>query len=580
MINKSLKKNAYISIFLFFCTMLPIGVYSTKLGEQTLFGGELWVGFSTMSFFLWRYFFSPLSSEKYTRKIIQKFQIKFFKLLFETDEIKFRGFLGFFVFFQAFIIGKLLFYNLPMIGDDIAQYTHAKLIAKGLFSIPNHPMPDFFPMIHVINNGARWYSMYQLGHLLPLAVGHFFGVPYLADPIMCGVSAVFLYLIAYDNYGKKIARVVGLLTILCVEWWYMGSDYMNHNSSMLGCMIFVWAWMRFLQNFKKKYSFIAGAAIGFALITRPITAIGFALPFALYGLYKLWKKPLRNWLAVLPAIIAFAMFMVWQFYFNLKTTGDYLVFGPEILYGDSIKYGFGHLMKVSIFGDFYFNTTHTLWRGIGHLSNNLVGLNLYLFNWPIPSLIFVFISLICFRIDVFSRLMLLSWVSLAAIYIPYFYSDWTFGPRYMYEIIGFLIILTAIGITRFPAILRVYGVREKYSQIVEKLHFFLFLLSLSAIIMFSLQIPRMSSGFEYPKGDVLQINASFPDNSLVFLNKNYWFFAMYQPPLDLNRIIYAKDLGDKNQKLIDYYPNRTVFLETADGVFTKIKDAKNKDMEK
>lgn len=55
---------------------------------------------------------------------------------------------------------------------------------------------------------------------------------------------------------------------------------------------------------------------------------------------------------------------------------------------------------------------------------------------------------------------------------------------------------------------------------------------------------------------------------------------MYQPPLDSNRVIYAKDLGDNNQKLIDYYPNRAVFLEAADGVFTKIKDAKNKDMEK
>jgi hypothetical protein len=186
----------------------------------------------------------------------------------------------------------------------------------------------------------------------------------------------------------------------------------------------------------------------------------------------------------------------------------------------------------------------------------------------------------CFRIDVFARLMLLSWACLAAIYIPYFYSDWTFGPRYMYEIIGFLIILTAIGITHFPAILRVYGVRAKHSQIVEKLHFFLFLLSVSALIMFYLHIPRMSAGFEYPKVNITQINASFPDNTLVFANENYVFFTMYQPPLDSNRVIYAKDLGDNNQKLIDYYPNRAVFLEAADGVFTKIKDAKNKDMEK
>lgn len=564
MIKKSLKLRFFISCLLLLLTFIPFGTYGTDVGEKSFTFFYIWVGFILANYIVYIYaqiFFDC----KFFHNILQKLQYYGSRILFGSNEKIFRISVLLIPIITSFVTGKLIWDNLPTIVDTFAQYTHSKLLANGEFSVPTHPFPEFFPMVHVITTGDRWYSQYQLGHLLPLALGHMLGIVYLINPIMCGISALLLYMISYDNYGVRIARITGLLTVFCTQWWYMASEYMNHNTTLLGILLFVWAWLRFLKDFKWEYGLVSGFGIGLALITRPITAFPIALPFALYGLYKLWKEPFKRWLKIIPSIAFFLLLIAGQLYFNLRTTGDLLVFGPEKLYGDQVKYGFGHLVTSDVFQNFYKGTAHTFLRGMGHLSNNLVGLNLFLFNWSVPSLIFVFIGMMVFRSSTITKLMFYSWVFLAVAYVPYFFQDWAFGVRYMYEITGFLIIFTAVGIVNIPTILRVVGLRMKRSEIVLRTNFLLALLFASGVILFSVGIPRYYTASHYNGLSALEIDSMFPDNSLVFVENYYEKLTIFMPPLDSNRVIYAKDLGINNQKLIDYYPNRKVFIETADG---------------
>ncbi len=462
------------------------------------------------------------------------------------------------------ITGFFVFDNLPAVGDSIAQYNHAKLLAHGMFSIPAHPFPEFFPLFHVIDTGERWYSQYQLGHLLPLALGHLLGIVWLVNPIMCGLSSLLLYFIAYDNYGKNTARLTGFFTIICTQWIYMASEYMNHNTTLFGCLLFVWGWLRLLKTFEIKYSVLSGFGFGLALITRPITTIAVVLPFGIYGLYKILQEPLKRWFVIAPAVVLTLAFAAWQLYFNLQTTGDFWVFGPEKLYGDQFKYGFGKIVTNIIFGKFYTNSVHDLWRGIGHLSNNLIGLNVFLFSLPIPSLFFAFCGWMVFRLSVISKLMFLSFILLGVAYVPYFYHDFIFGSRYMHEVTGFLIIATALGIERIPAILRVMNIKTTRSRVISVLNFYICLLVIIGFILFIIShyLEIIDHSYKQP---AFTIDSQFPSNSLVFANKHYKQFEVFMPPLDKNRVIYAKDLGDENKKLIDYYPLRKVFLETEGG---------------
>lgn len=570
------RKNPYfwVAPACFLLTFLPFGSANTVYGYLSI-GAFIFLCFGVIISYVIFLFFDILRTlfqnnipgfYSYLKIKTKVFRKAIYKFIFCSSEAAYRSCVLIIPVIFAYIVGNFLFNNIPYIGDGIAQYTHARLLAMGLFTVPTHPLPEFFPMVHVMTTGGRWYSQYMLGHLLPLALGHLLGVAYLIDPIICGISALLLYLIAYDNYGKRIARITGALTVLCPQWWYMGSNYMNHNTTLLGVMVFTWAWLRLLNNWGIRYSFLSGYGIALALITRPLTAFAIAFPFGIYGLCRLWRRPVSYWMKVLPAVMIVMAFAGWQLYFNSRTTGGWLVFGPEKIYGDQVKYGFGHLITTENMAN-YTGTIHTFWRGIGNLSNNLVGLNAFLFNWPIPSLIFVFLGMVFFKPSLITKLMLGSWILLSVIYIPYFYQDWVVGPRYMHEIAGFLIIATAIGIVRAPAVARKFGCHVKRSQMALWLGNTLFYLCIAGVTLFIIGMPRAS----VLKPEAQHINSQFPDQSLVFANKTYEQLTVYMPPLDNNRVIYAKDLGPENYKLMDYYPQRTVFLET-EGGFKKIRD--------
>lgn len=560
MIDNKLKFRLYSSIFFFILTLLPFGYYYTASWKSAFFNSIIMFFLCFVSFkFLVDYHSAIIS-----KKLVTHLSNKIFFYLFACDELKMRTAVFAVPVIASFFTGYFVFDNLPITGDSIAQYDHAKLLVQGMFSATANPFPEFFPLFHVIDSGERWYSQYQLGHLLILAVGHFLGVVYLINPIMCGLSALLLYSIAYDNYGKRTARITGLLTIFCAQWIYMASEYMNHNTTLLGCLLFVWSWFRLLKLFEVKYSFFSGLGLGLALITRPITTIAIVFPFCIYGLYKLLREPLKRWFVFVPAILVTSLLIAWQLYFNLQTTGDFLVFGPEKLYGEQVRYGFGRVVTTIVFGEFYTHSVHDFWRGIGHLSNNLIGINSCLFGWPVPALFFVFCGWFVFRRDIASQLMFLSFAMLGLAYIPYFYQDFIFGARYLYEGTGFLIIATALGIERIPAILRVYGVKIVRSKIIVVLNFYICLLIVIGVGLFVLFRYNEKAGYHYDRS-ALEIDLQFPDNSLVFANKHYNQFMVFMPPLDINRVIYAKDLGDENEKLINYYPTRKVFLETESG---------------
>ncbi len=560
MINKQLRKNTYFALACFVFTLLPLGIYNT-------FSGKIAFIYSAELIFATAFFYKLVvdyHNSSFVNKMLSKYKNKLTSILFSSNEQKFCMGVFFIPIVTSLIVGYFVFNNLPVTSDSIAQYDHAKLLAQGMFSIPAHPFPDFFPLFGVIDTGERWYSQYQLGHLLPLALGHLLGIVWLVNPLMCGLSALLLYFIAYDNYRKNTARLTGFLTIFCAQWIYMASEYMNHNTTLLGCLLFVWGWLRLLKTFEIKYSALAGLGFGLALITRPITTIAVVLPFGVYGLYKILQEPAKRWFVIAPAVILTLAFGAWQLYFNLQTTGDFWVFGPEKLYGNQVKYGFGEVLTTDAFGTFYKGSVHTLWRGIGDLSNNLIGLNSRLFGWPLPSLLLVFCGWMVFRVSVVSKLMFMSFVFLSVVYIPYFFNDLYYGARYLHEATGFLIIATALGIERIPAILRILNVQVKYSKIIGIIGGILsFTLVLGSGLFFV--SPYMSMDRSYFDINITAVDKNFSDNSLVFVNKHYKQFRVFMPPLESNRVIYAKDLGDENKKLIDYYPLRKVFLETEDG---------------
>ena len=112
-------------------------------------------------------------------------------------------------------------------ADEMAQLWHAKMLVHGRLSLPADPNPEFFAIDNVIDTG-RWYSEYPIGGPAVLAVGVLFGVPWLVNPLLAGVTVAALYHFARRAFGELQGRAVAALFSLTPMVLMMSGSYMNH----------------------------------------------------------------------------------------------------------------------------------------------------------------------------------------------------------------------------------------------------------------------------------------------------------------------------------------------------------------
>jgi hypothetical protein len=182
----------------------------------------------------------------------------------------------------------------------------------------------------------------------------------------------------------------------------------------------------------------AAASLGLLALTRPLTAVGVALPFGLHAVYLLVRGDSlvrRRLLAFGALALALsALLIVWQF----AVSGDpwlnpYTLWWPY----DKVGFGpgFGRLPQGHNLEQAWFNTQVSL----------LVGAH-DLFGWGPWSWIFIPFGLWAIRRQ--PRALLLSSVFpvLVIVYLAYWVGSYLFGPRYFYEGLYSLTLTSAAGI--------------------------------------------------------------------------------------------------------------------------------------
>jgi 4-amino-4-deoxy-L-arabinose transferase-like glycosyltransferase len=367
------------------------------------------------------------------------------------------------------------------------------------------------------------------------------------------------------------ARLSVLLLSLSPFFLLMGSEYMNHPSSLLFLLLSLILIVKnpvdnsiFRCNFLPVFS---GFFWGVAFIIRPLTGLAFGCVILYYLIRKsknnLKKIPFSMFLFVLGCLPLIGFYLL----FNSYTTGYPFVTGYQLFF-DANPLGFGYkpwgdnpLGPEIPKGEF-----HTPLRGIANIVSSLNGLNLYLFGWPIPSLFFA-ILLWCpgftRKQEDWDCLFVIS--SVFIVYFFYFYQDFCFGPRFYYETIPFWILLSARGIEEFL----------KYSQSLKnsiglKFRTILYscLISLFVIAAGTTWIERI---YEY--GDSywgtqkhipqLVMNSRIEQDAIIFIENGDDYISVFSflDPFFESGWIVAHDLGvEKNRKLIQEYPEWPVYF--------------------
>ena len=475
------------------------------------------------------------------------------RAVLDSSRLKFLTILALLEFLLASLISHFVLDGVPHIQDSIAQLFHAKIVASGYLTAPSPPLREFFDYLTMINDG-QWYSQYPPGHTLLLALGVILGVPWAINPLLGSLIIVAVYLLGKEFYGEVIGRLSALLTFFSPFILFMSSEFMNHSSSLFFTTVFVLFFVKSLRTGQFVHGLIAGAALGWVACIRPYTAAAIAVPVLLYGLIQFFRRSRELKKPALGFVSSGLVFLALLLSFNYATTGDALLFGYEKLWGSQVGVGFGKGPWVE---------PHTPMTGLRQTLSNLNGINKYLFEWPAPSLLFVVFLFFTGTTNRWDVLLVSIFAALSIFYFFYWFQDWCFGPRYLYEASSALIILTARGIEQIPVVWRdVLGFATARNTIrITSVWILLLMFGLGLATNIPPHIESYGNSYWDVSGEILKtVEERGIDRAVVFVRGGYENGFIGNEPFLRNAVIYVRDLGERNKEMMNLYPSYEYYL--------------------
>lgn len=341
----------------------------------------------------------------------------------------------------ALLFGSLVFENLPHIEDEFTYVWQAQAIANGSAVLPSPPFPSSFIVPFVIDINGQRFGKYPLGYPVVLSLGVKLGVREVINPLLAGFSLWLMYLLIKKVLNEPAALLASALTLLSPFFLMHSSSLLSHAWSLFLSAGVTLAWLDATDD-RSRHTWLAAAVtsscLGALALTRPLTAIGVGLPFAIHGVLLLRRASrtlrLRLALIALAAGVIASIHFLWQF----ALTGDallnpYTLWWPQDTLGFGAGVGFqpgGYQLK-----DAFVNIARSLSSGSSDL-----------FGWPWLSWLFLPFGVYALRKNPPALLVASVFFSLVVIYTSYWSGSWLLGPRYYYEGLFSLTLLSAGGI--------------------------------------------------------------------------------------------------------------------------------------
>lgn len=335
-------------------------------------------------------------------------------------------------------------YNgMPHIFDAQAYVFQAKVLASGRLFMPPPPLADSFPVpfFGVVN--GHWVAQYGLGTALTLVPGILLGLPWLVQPLFAVGTLALVGAIGRRLYGRWVATIAVVLGALSPFFLFQVGAYFSHVQAAFFITLAYYLLVRGQWGRRLWPTFGASAALGMAFLCREVSALLIAIPLTVCLFGHLWR---RHWTgkrsrAIAPILVwsgGGVLFGVLYLLYDWSVTGDPLL-SPRGVLNQSDRYGFGA-------GHGWWGL-HTLAAALTNTDQLITGLTLDLFGWPyymalaVPLLPFVLGR--ANRWDAFNGALT---ASVIIGMMGYFYNGIAIGPRYYYEAIPALLLLTARGI--------------------------------------------------------------------------------------------------------------------------------------
>jgi hypothetical protein len=348
----------------------------------------------------------------------------------------------------AYIVTETVFEAIPHLEDEFAFVWQAEVLAQGKISIPSPEYHRSFLIPFVVDHEGQRFGKYPLGWPAVLALGVMVGARALVNPLLAGLGVWLTYSLGKHVFGPLVGVVAALLTITSPFFLVNSGSLLSHPLGLVLSAGLVLAWLKAFGDraSPRRWSFTILAAVLLAalILARPFTAVAVAFPLAVHGGLIFLFNPsgrqqrlqTRIHLLVFGLIVLAlgSLHFAWQY----SVTGDPFL-NPYTLWWPYDKVGFGpgvgrtddgHNLRIA-----WINTRYSLQAGERDL-----------FGWGRYSWILLPVGFLAVLRNWKAWLVGLIYPSLVLFHLAYWVGSALFGPRYYYEGLYSVTLLTAAGI--------------------------------------------------------------------------------------------------------------------------------------
>ena len=354
--------------------------------------------------------------------------------------------LSFFAVLAAFWVSQHIFEGIPHLEDEMAYLWQARVYAQGKLSLETPPQPKSMLIPFVVDYRGRRFSKYPPGWATVLSFGVRADAAEWVNPLLAGFSVWLMYLLGKKVFDARVGLLAAFLAVCSPFFLLNAGSLLSHLWSLVLSEAFALSWLdsfaitggNLPSRARRLAPLTAGISLGALALSRPLTAVGVASPFFLHGLILLirgdWLTRRRVLLIGILAAGVASLLFVWQY----ALTGDFFK-NPYTLWWAYDKVGFGEGVGRKPGG-------HSLYWAMVNLHADLrVGWS-DLFGWRHVSWIFLPFGIWASRRNVAARLVGGVVLGLVTVYLAYWIGARLFGPRYYFEGLYSLTLLTSAGV--------------------------------------------------------------------------------------------------------------------------------------
>jgi hypothetical protein len=455
---------------------------------------------------------------------------------------------------SAASVAYLAFERLPHLEDEVAYLFQAKTMALGRLTVPSPAHPDSFWTPFVLDHQGQRFGKYPPGWPAVLSVGVLAKLPWLVNPLLAALVLYLVYRLGQALYDRRTGLLAAALGLTSPLFLVLSGSLLSHLASLMWLLLFSLWFVWTTQGRSPCFALGAGLALGMAVLTRPLTAMAYAVPFAAYGLVQVTRRWQPHWphylLVALSGGIIAALLPVYQW----VVTGDPWL-NPYTLWWPYDRIGFGPGIGAMPGG-------HSLYYAWINLKQDLSRSTTDVLGWPGLSWLPLLLGLAMRPRRLRDWTLLAPFGCLVIAYVFYWIGSparlW--GPRYYFEGFTGLWLLSAVGL------LKAWDWTKSQRRWARPA--LSMALALVVAVNLAVNLPhRMQEAHGFygiTRAQMQPIDEADLHQALVFVYADRWLeygamLAEMSPTLD-DDVVYARGSGaEADAAVIAEYPGRAVY---------------------